>query len=572
MTTTTYNFTYSALSSKSLIQLNAYGGYYGVADVSGIVDVSGSSTLITDTSANEQEITNILNFVNQLPLSGSPTSIGGSDQVIEPYPAHYTIDYSNIGTLTGSLTFNATSSSDTFFIVTNYIDLQGITSYILGLTQPYNIYFIAISTTASSTSIYPSSLCMNYGNFIAQYVLAYDADASITGTVTGIITGTETNATCGGRPSSQTLTVDTYLTVIFSPPTYLFTYVAISNANISFVNLNGGFYGAPNLHTITVTDSIPKGSTEYLPELANITDFYNEVTTFLGNPIFTINTIEDGNTSYDILPISANTWNTISLTNTTIATFNFIGTADDIFYIYNPSTPMYLNNISFILNSANNSANIYNIYFIGGEIYLSSSIMYGNFITTELLFKSQQDPVATLYGTTSAIIDSSARIVQPISVDGIYLTINFVTECFMKGTKILTDRWYVPIEELKDGDMVMSYGEIQDNKFHTVESPVPQRIVKVRKTVQKASPSSSPVVIVQNAFGPNKPFENLVVSLNHGIVDHKGQLNAATNYVNGTTIYQDPTIETISYYHLELAAHCAIMANGVLTESWRESK
>jgi len=141
----------------------------------------------------------------------------------------------------------------------------------------------------------------------------------------------------------------------------------------------------------------------------------------------------------------------------------------------------------------------------------------------------------------------------------------------MKGTKILTDHWYVPIEVLKVGDMVMSYGVIQDNKFHKVDSPVPQRIVKIRKTVQKASRSSCPIVIVQNAFGPNKPFENLVVSLNHGIVDHKGELYAASNYMNGTTIYQDPTIEIITYYHLELAAHCAIMANGVLTETWRDS-
>lgn len=561
----TYNFTYTALANTKLVQLNAYGGYYGIADVSGTVDVSGNSTLITDTSSNDQEITDILAFVNQLPLSGSAIDISGSDQVIEPYPARYAVS-----NLTGTLTFNATSSSDTFFIFSNYIDLRGITSYILGLTQPYNIYFIAISTTASSTSIYPSSSCPNYGNFIAQYVLAYDADASITGTVTGIITGTETQATCGGRPSSATETVDTYLTVNFarSPPTYIFSYVAISNENITYVNLVGGFYGAPNIKDITVTGSILKDSTEYLPELANITDFYNEVTTFLASPIFTINAIEDGNVSYDILPISTNTWNTISLPDLTSATFNFIGTTDDIFYIYNPSTPMYLSNISFTLNSAN----INNIYFIGGTIYLSSFTMYGNFITNSKLFKYQQDPPAILYGTTSAIIDSNARIVQPINVNDKYLTINFTTECFMKGTKILTDHWYVPIEELKVGDMVMSYGVIQDNKFHKVDSPVPQHIVKIRKTVQKATRSSCPIVIVQNAFAPNKPFENLIVSFNHGIVDHKGELYAASNYLNNTTIYQDPTIEIITYYHIELAAHCAIMANGVLTESWRESK
>jgi hypothetical protein len=142
----------------------------------------------------------------------------------------------------------------------------------------------------------------------------------------------------------------------------------------------------------------------------------------------------------------------------------------------------------------------------------------------------------------------------------------------MKGTKILTDRWYVPVEELKAGDMVMTYGVLHDNKFHEAHHPTPQPIKNIRKSVQKASRSSSPIVFAQNAFAPNKPFEKLVVSSNHGIVDHKGTLYAASNYMNGYSIYQDPTIEVITYYHIELATHSVIMANGVLTETWFDTK
>jgi hypothetical protein len=564
---TTYNFKYSALATTNLLNLTAYGGYYGVAGEGGTVDVSGTSTLITDASANSQEIDDIVAFVNQLSFTEPVTNISGSNITFQPYPARYFIN----GAVSGTLTFDTSSSSDTFFIFGNYLNLYQITSFILNDANPYNIYFMAIGSGHSIYLAYNTNT-PNYGNFIADYVLATSNGEAVgtncDATVVGTVTGTSTVGTCGGRPFGG---ITSYLTVNFArkPPTYLFSYVAISNEHISSVILNGGFYGAPLL-TNPPFHPMSQYNAQYASELANITDFYNQVTAFLNEVSLTSNVIADGSISYDILPISQNKWNTVTLTSTTTATFNFTGSADDIYYIFNNSSVvMRLDNITFQLNDANPA----NIYFIGHSIYLSNFTMYGNFITTEKLYKNPQSPPGILNGTTSGILSSIARIVQPTngSTD-IFLTINFTTECFMKGTKILTDHWYVPIEELKVGEMVMSYGVIQDNKFHKVDSPVPQRIVKIRKTVQKASRSSCPVVIVQNAFAPNKPFENLVVSLNHGIVDHKGELYAASNYINKTTIYQDPTIEIITYYHLELAAHCAIMANGVLTESWRESK
>jgi antigen 43 len=40
------------------------------------------------------------------------------------------------------------------------------------------------------------------------------------------------------------------------------------------------------------------------------------------------------------------------------------------------------------------------------------------------------------------------------------------------------------------------------------------------------------------------------------------------NMVNGTTIYQDMDCNKVEYYHLEFDKHRAIVANGVLTESY----
>ena len=71
-------------------------------------------------------------------------------------------------------------------------------------------------------------------------------------------------------------------------------------------------------------------------------------------------------------------------------------------------------------------------------------------------------------------------------------------------------------------------------------------------------------------FGINHPFEDLYVSPNHGIVARNGRLYPAKKFVNGTTVYQDPTIATMTYYHIKLAGHYVITANGVAAETYRD--
>jgi len=245
-------------------------------------------------------------------------------------------------------------------------------------------------------------------------------------------------------------------------------------------------------------------------------------------------------------------------------TFNGENNVDPIFYWY-CTTNLHLYNIDYVFE---NNATPRNVYVIcEGSIYLYNSTNYGNFIASNYVTVQP----STIYGTVSCV--RSLTLLGDISdnTDSM-LAIHFTTECFVKGTKILTDRWYIPVEELRAGDTVMTYGGIHDNKYHMVVDPTLNPIVSIRKSVQKASRSASPIVFAQNAFAPNKPFDKLVVSSNHGIVGRNGIMYAANKFVNQTTIYQDPTMETITYYHLELAAHCAIMANGLLTETWREIK
>lgn len=100
----------------------------------------------------------------------------------------------------------------------------------------------------------------------------------------------------------------------------------------------------------------------------------------------------------------------------------------------------------------------------------------------------------------------------------------------------------------------------------------PMPIMNILKYVRRASSTSCPVVFTKNAFGVNAPYEDLYVSPNHGMVDRKGRLFPAKKFVNNSSIFQDPTFDTITYYHIELERHCTVLANGVLAETYNLPK
>jgi hypothetical protein len=166
---------------------------------------------------------------------------------------------------------------------------------------------------------------------------------------------------------------------------------------------------------------------------------------------------------------------------------------------------------------------------------------------------------------------TGASIESPLYslTEGIYgnPNINFTAACFLKGTKILTDRWYVPIEKLKVGDLVVTHGLIKDNKRHEVDAATLRPLKAVRRYSRMDNKATAPVCITRNAFGPNQPFEDLYVSRNHGVL-RKGLLVPAGHLVNDDTIFQDRTLERVEYYHLEFDDHYAITAAGVLVESF----
>ena len=134
--------------------------------------------------------------------------------------------------------------------------------------------------------------------------------------------------------------------------------------------------------------------------------------------------------------------------------------------------------------------------------------------------------------------------------------------CFATGTLIRTTRGDAPIETLNIGEHVLnSAGERRRIKW------IGRRSLDLR--LYSDPDVGYPVRIARDAFGPNRPMQDLFVSRGHAIcVDLCGEvLIPASALVNGATIARMP-VDHVTYWHVELESHDILIANGLPAESF----
>lgn len=132
--------------------------------------------------------------------------------------------------------------------------------------------------------------------------------------------------------------------------------------------------------------------------------------------------------------------------------------------------------------------------------------------------------------------------------------------CFLRGTRILTDRGEIAVEALRAGDRVATrFGGLQAVKW------IGTQCFEGRF----AGRGGTPVCIKAGAIGPNRPHSDLWVSPGHAVLVGELLVHAGA-LVNGATITQPPCAGEIAYFHLELAAHDCVLAEGMWAESYFE--
>ncbi|MGX9351395.1 Hint domain-containing protein [Shimia sp. W99] len=143
--------------------------------------------------------------------------------------------------------------------------------------------------------------------------------------------------------------------------------------------------------------------------------------------------------------------------------------------------------------------------------------------------------------------------------------------CFTPGTRIATPNGPRRIEDLREGDRVLT----KDNGAQEVCWIGSRRMTGARLF---AMPKLRPIRMRPGALGIERPDEELIVSPEHrmlvkgavarALFNTSEVLVQAKDLVNGSTIAVDHALREVTYVHLLLPGHEVIWANGVETESF----
>jgi Hint domain len=134
------------------------------------------------------------------------------------------------------------------------------------------------------------------------------------------------------------------------------------------------------------------------------------------------------------------------------------------------------------------------------------------------------------------------------------------TPCYYRGTRILTPRGEVPVEELVIGDTVVTLsGEAKPIRWIGRRAYDGRFIAGNRQVL--------PVHIAAGALFPGLPARDLWVSPGHALY-LGGVLVACEHLINGATIVQVDEVEQVEYFHIELDTHDIVFAEATAAETF----
>lgn len=129
--------------------------------------------------------------------------------------------------------------------------------------------------------------------------------------------------------------------------------------------------------------------------------------------------------------------------------------------------------------------------------------------------------------------------------------------CFAPGTLIYTPNGHIPIENIKDGDLIYTNNkQLQPATLHS-------------RIIYETDCTNAPYIIKQHAIGHNLPSRDTIVSPHHAIYMSSGHFTFAPALANATNkVYQLPIGKEQVYYNIETPdyANTVMFANGLPVE------
>ncbi len=153
-----------------------------------------------------------------------------------------------------------------------------------------------------------------------------------------------------------------------------------------------------------------------------------------------------------------------------------------------------------------------------------------------------------------------------VKVDNdVILTTNYVPYCFCKSTLILTPDGYKTIETLKSGEFIMVKSTVDNSVYST----------KILYIIKQTFDQQDVYCIKQNAFGENKPFEDLYLSKRHVVETSSGFRHIGCFHDNSKNMdIEIKQMKNVEFYNIKIEnwSNQIICSNGIFAESYNDNK
>lgn len=203
------------------------------------------------------------------------------------------------------------------------------------------------------------------------------------------------------------------------------------------------------------------------------------------------------------------------------------------------------------------------IDFNGGTISAGEFTMNGGMITGDTVDLDSAGTIALNAGTVGMVDRIGLNAAEPATIaPDVQSDIpigDLTAECFARGTHLATPRGAARVETLAVGDSVLlASGGIAPIVW------IGRREVDCRRHPEPHK--VWPVRISRNAFGDGRPHRDLLLSPDHAVFTDD-VLIPVKYLINGTTIRQVRS-HRIGYFHIELARHEVVLAEGLPVETY----
>ncbi|MCE0504958.1 Hint domain-containing protein [Roseivivax sp. GX 12232] len=176
-------------------------------------------------------------------------------------------------------------------------------------------------------------------------------------------------------------------------------------------------------------------------------------------------------------------------------------------------------------------------------------------------------------GRPSNGIDGTVEFLSGDRVTGSFdfFNIEEIVPCFTPGTKVATPKGERLVEELREGDRIIT----RDNGIQEIRW-VGRKDLTGFELARK--PHMKPVLIRAGSLGHNLPEHDMLVSPNHRMLVNndktalyfeENEVLAAAKHLTGLAGVDEVTSLGVSYIHFMFDRHEVVLANGAWTESFQ---